>query len=131
MGPVRRIGPDLNGAVTYATCSGGEFVANAADGMKMTRAAAVFLEIFTEIKNEVVDCAGGRIHVISPYYLQYLLARNYFALVLYKQFKQGCFFFAQLLPGALAVYGLVRGKVDSELPEFVGCLLYTSPSPRD
>ena len=61
-----------------------ELIADAPDGMKMSRVAAVLFKKFTEVENKVVDGAGSGINIITPYDLQYLLTRHNFSLVLYK-----------------------------------------------
>ena len=47
----------------------GKFISYAADAMKVLRIAGIFLKVFAEGEYEVVDSAGGRIYIITPYIL--------------------------------------------------------------
>lgn len=61
-----------------------ELITNASDTVKVRRVATVALEVFSEIEDEVVDGTGSWIHIVTPDYLQDMLAAHYFAFVLYQ-----------------------------------------------
>jgi hypothetical protein len=76
--------------------------------MKVFGVSAVFFEELAEVEDKVVDGARGRVYVVAPYDLQYLLPRYYFTFMFYQQLQQGGFFLAQLL-----LMGLILESVDS------------------
>src|SRR4051794_14737132 len=87
--------------------------------MKMFRVPAVVLKIFAEVENKIIDRTGGGVYIIAPYYLQYMLARYHFVFVLYEQFQQGGFFFAQFLYIAVFVGTLMRAEVDTAAAKLI------------
>ena len=53
------------------------------DAVEVPWVAAVLLKIFAVAEYKIIYGACGGVHIIAPHYLQYLVARYHFALVLH------------------------------------------------
>lgn len=87
--------------------------------MEITGVAAIFLEILAEIEDKVVDSAGGRVNVITPNYLQDLLAGYNFPFIFDQQFQQHGFLLAKFMPFAILTNAFLRCKVDAVIAKFI------------
>ncbi|MCY1544477.1 hypothetical protein D9M68_803670 [compost metagenome] len=52
--------------------------------MEVFRVTAIFLKVFTEIEDEVIDSTGSRVHIVSPNSLKNMLTAHNFIFVLDK-----------------------------------------------
>ena len=62
--------------------------------MKIFRVPAVFLKVFAEVENKIIDRAGGRVDIVTPNRLEDLFPWHHIILVLDQQFEQHGFFLA-------------------------------------
>src|SRR4030095_3979239 len=87
--------------------------------MEVTGITTIFFEVFSEIKNEIVNGAGSGINIIAPNGLQYFFAGHDFVLVFDQQFQKHRFFLTQLY--FLSCFGkrLLCFEIDAAISEGV------------
>lgn len=87
--------------------------------MEVPGIAAVFLEVFPEVQDEIINSTGGGINVVAPYGLKNFLPWYHFVFVFDEQFQEHRFLFAQLYFLPVKTGSFLRFKINLVIAEFI------------